>query len=215
MKKQKKTLEENKKNNKQEKDKNNKKEKEKDKQENEDKKSKNNKQENEDKKSKNEVFLIYDKFNYLEAKELCKSYSGRLANESDLIKAYKNGANWCLWGWIDGEKIAYPVQEKFWSDIEQTHKGYCGPTAGINKIENIDPFKRFSVTCYGIKPKKTENDNDLIEDINEINKIDPLVQAIQTCKKDKQIEEQKKWLEKQKKSVSLLSFNKMKWSFLE
>ncbi len=166
-------------------------------------------------KDKKEVFLIYNKYSYLEAKELCKSYSGRLATEKDLIKAFKNGANWCSWGWLDGEMIGYPVQEKYWSDIEKTHKGFCGPTAGINKIRNVDPFKRFSVTCYGIKPKRTENDKDLAEDLNEMSVVDPIAKAIQKCKKEKQLEEQKKWVEKQKKSVSILSFNKKKWSFLE
>ncbi len=173
------------------------------------------KEKEEAKKSKKEVFLIYNKYSYLEAKEICKNYSGRLATEKDLNKAFKNGANWCTWGWIEGESIAYPVQEVYWSKIEKTHKGFCGPTAGINKINNVDPFKRFSVTCYGIKPKKTENDKDLSEEVNEMTKVDPLVEEIKKCKKEKQLEEQKKWIEKQKKDISILSFNKEKWSFLE
>ena len=181
----------------------------------EEKSKENDKEKKEVKKGTKEVFLIYNKYSYLEAKEICKSYSGRLATEKDLIKAFKNGANWCSWGWLDGEMIGYPVQEKYWSDIEKTHKGFCGPTAGINKISNVDPFKRFSVTCYGIKPKKTENDKDLAEELNEMSVVDPLAQAIQKCKKEKQVEEQKKWVEKQKKNVSILSFNKKKWSFLE
>lgn len=166
-------------------------------------------------KEKKEVFLIYNKYSFLEAKEICKSYSGRLATEKDLIKAFKNGANWCSWGWLDGEMIGYPVQEEYWTRIEKTHKGFCGPTAGINKIANVDPFKRFSVTCYGIKPKKTKHDKELSEELNEMTAVDPLAQAIQNCKKEKQIEEQKKWVENQKKNVSILSFNKSKWSLLQ
>lgn len=166
-------------------------------------------------KSKKEVFLIYDKFNYLEAKEICKNYSGRLATENDLLKAFKNGANWCSWGWLEGEKIAYPVQEKFWTKTEKVHKGFCGPTAGINKIENVDPFKRFGINCYGIKPRRTLKDKKIEKELNEMDKVEPLSKLIRECKKEKQIEKQKKWIQDKKKKVKILSFNDIKWSFLQ
>ncbi len=182
------------------------------KKESQDKKEKADEEEEKDK----EVFLIYNKYNYLEAKEICKLYSGRLATEKDLNRAFKKGANWCTWGWIDGEAVAYPVQEKYWTDVEKIHRGFCGPTAGINKIKDVDPFKRFGVTCYGIKPKRTNNDKDMKSiELNEMNKMDSLSKAIMECKKEKQIEEQKKWIEKQMKLVSILSFNDSKWSILE
>jgi hypothetical protein len=161
-------------------------------------------------KSNKEVFLIYNTFNYLEAKDICKMYKGRLATKADLEEAHKNGANWCTWGWLEGEKIAYPVQEKYWMDIEKTHKGSCGPTAGINIIDNIDPFKKYGVTCYGVKPPKSKNDTIKDKEKEE----DSVNEQISKCKKAKTEKKQKEWLEKQKNTIKILNFNINKWSEL-
>jgi hypothetical protein len=164
------------------------------------------------KKSDKEVFLIYNKVNYLQAKELCKLYSGRLATKEDLEEAFKDGANWCTWGWLDGEKIGYPVQEKFWTFIETKHKGHCGPTAGINIIDNIDPLKVYSVTCYGKKPIKSKNDTDLELVLNEVTVEDSLQAEIEKCKKSKREAQQKKWIDEEKKNIRILTFNESQWS---
>jgi hypothetical protein len=177
------------------------------------KENKDNKENKKDKKkSEKEVFLIYNKVNYLQAKELCKIYSGRLATKEDLEDAFKDGANWCTWGWLDGEKIGYPVQEKFWTFIEKRHKGHCGPTAGINIIDNIDPLKVYSVTCYGKKPKKSKNDIDLELVLNEVNVDDSLQAEIDKCKKAKEEAQQKKWIDEEKKNIRIVNFNESKWS---
>lgn len=173
------------------------------------------KEEKKDKKKKTkEVFLIYNKVNYLQAKELCKLYKGRLATKEDLEEAFEDGANWCTWGWLDGEKIGYPVQEKFWTFIEKKHKGHCGPTAGLNIIENIDPVKLYSVTCYGIKPPKSKNDTDLELVLNEVNADDSLQSEIEKCKKSKREAEQKKWIDEEKKKIRIVTFNDSKWSVM-
>jgi hypothetical protein len=164
---------------------------------------------------KKEVFLIYNKLNYLEAKEVCKLYSGRLATESDLDTAFQNGANWCNWGWIEGQKIAYPVQEKYWEDIEKVHKGHCGPTAGINKISNIDPLKKYSVNCYGIKPRKNKLAIDLDSNLPVKSKGDSLEEKIKKCKMSKKEKEAKKRAKELKKKVRIVNFNKYKWSLVE
>jgi hypothetical protein len=161
------------------------------------------------KKGKKEVFLIYNKFNYIEAQEACKKYSGRLATEEELQDAYEDGANWCVWGWLDDQMIGHPVTEKFWSETEKVHKGFCGPKAGVNKLYNIDPMKRFSVNCYGIKPKKTRKDKAL----DNMNKIDHVSKAIKECKLAKQMDvERHKSFTEQMKNLRLVSFNEQKWS---
>jgi hypothetical protein len=164
---------------------------------------------------KKEVFLIYNKYTYAEAKEICKLYNGRLATEADLDNAFKNGANWCNWGWLEGKIIAYPVQEKYWEDIEKVHKGHCGPTAGINKISNIDPNKKYSVNCYGIKPRKSKRDLSLDEDLLKPSKSDKLADKIKQCKISKKEKEEKKWASEQKKGVRIVNFNKYKWSIAQ
>jgi hypothetical protein len=165
--------------------------------------------------NKEEVFLIYNKLNYSDARDICKSYGGRLATESDLETAFKNGANWCNWGWIEGQKIAYPVQEKYWEDIEKTHKGHCGPTAGINKIGNIDTLKKYSVTCYGIKPSKNKLAMDLDSSLPKSSKDDSLEEKIKKCKMSKKKDEDKKKVEELKKKVRIVNFNKQKWSLVQ
>lgn len=161
---------------------------------------------------KKEVFLIYNKYNYEDAKEICKIYSGRLATEEDLDKAFKNGANWCNWGWLDNKKIAYPVQEKYWEQVEKVHKGHCGPTAGINKLSNIDPSKKYSVNCYGIKPRKSKKDLLIDTDLLKSKKKDKLDDRIKQCKLVKKEKAAKKWANEQKKDVRIVSFNNYKWS---
>jgi hypothetical protein len=161
---------------------------------------------------KKEVFLIYNKYTYDEAKEICKLYKGRLATEADLEKAFKSGANWCNWGWLEGKRIAYPVQEKYWEQVEKVHKGHCGPTAGINKISNINPTKKYSVNCYGIKPRKSKKDLSLDKDLLKPNNKSNLDDRIKQCKLDKKDRETKKWASDQKKDVRIVNFNKSKWS---
>jgi hypothetical protein len=163
---------------------------------------------------KKEVFLIYNKYTYNEAKEICKLYSGRLATESDMEKAFQNGANWCNWGWLEGKRIAYPVQEKYWEQVEKVHKGHCGPTAGINKLGNIEPSKKYSVNCYGIKPRKSKKDLLLDEDLLKSTKKNKLEDRIKQCKLDKREKESKKWASEQKKGVRIVGFNKYKWSIV-
>lgn len=159
-----------------------------------------------------EVFYIYSKFNYLEAQEICKSYNGSLATLKQLEEAYSNGANWCNWGWLSDEIIGYPVQVKYWSDMEGRHKGHCGPTAGINKLSNIDPLQRYGVNCYGIKPKKTKKDKELDTVIGDDSE-ESLNSQIQKCKASKQKAKKQKWLTKQKKDIRILDFNDSKWSY--
>ena len=164
---------------------------------------------------KKEVFLIYNKLSYSDAKDICKSYSGRLATESDLEKAFKNGANWCNWGWIEGQKIAYPVQEKYWEHIEKVHKGHCGPTAGINKIGNINPLKKYSVNFYGIKPSKNKLALDLDSNLPKVSKDDSLEEKIKKCKMSKKEKEEKERKKELKKKVRIVNFNKYKWSVVK
>lgn len=161
---------------------------------------------------KKEVFLIYNKFNYLEAKEICKLYDGRLATEQDLDDAFGHGANWCTWGWLDGEMIGYPVQQKFWSTIEKKHKGYCGPTAGINKIKNIDPLKQYGITCYGIKPPKSDRDKELEMVLDEMTEENSLQSEIEKCKQSKRDADKKKWIESQQKNIRIVEFNQTQWA---
>ena len=98
-----------------------------------------------------EVFHISDQiYTYEEAKCKCSTYNGRLATEKEIVDAYNKGANWCSYGWTDGVKAFYPVQEEFY-DINVINNQYCG-TPGINGGSFNENLK-FGINCYGIKPK--------------------------------------------------------------
>ena len=98
-----------------------------------------------------EVFHISDQiYTYEEAKCKCASYNGRLATENEIVNAYNKGANWCTYGWTEGVKAFYPVQEEFY-DINIMNFQSCG-TPGING-GSFSPDLKFGINCYGIKPK--------------------------------------------------------------
>ena len=59
-----------------------------------------------------EVFHIGNQnYSYKQAKCKCESYNSKLATKNQLIKAYNKGANWCTYGWTDGQHAYYPVQK--------------------------------------------------------------------------------------------------------
>jgi len=166
---------------------------------------------------KEEVFLIYNKYNYQEASNVCKVlFNGRLATKRDLDDALKKGANWCSWGWLEGQAVGYPVQKDYWVKTDAVNKGFCGPTAGLNIIESMDPLKKFYVTCYGIKPNQGEKDKVVHAKMEKVkhrgwslsSSSSSLQQDIAQCKQAKAM----KWAEKQKKKVRILHFNPTTWS---
>ena len=60
-----------------------------------------------------EVFHIYNNTHtYPMAKEKCKMYGGRLATESEVRRAYQDGANWCNYGWSHGQKYYFLHKNK-------------------------------------------------------------------------------------------------------
>ena len=163
-------------------------------------------------KNPKEVYYINSKFNYLEAQEICKSYNGTLATLKQLEDAHTNGANWCKWGWLSNETIGYPVQEKYWMDMEKHHKGHCGPTAGINKLYNVDPLQKYGVNCYGIKPKKTKKDTKLTDSVNDTKSLDLQIKQCKAIKATKQKVNKQKWIKKKKRDIRILGFNETTWS---
>jgi len=106
-----------------------------------------------DKKHKKEVYHIGDQlYTYKQAQCKCKSYGGKLATKNEVIHAYNKGANWCSYGWSEGQSAYYPTQKCEWNKLQKTkNKEKCG-NPGVNGgrfPENI----RFGVNCYGYKPE--------------------------------------------------------------
>ena len=59
-----------------------------------------------------EVFNISNnKYTYEDAQAICKSYDASLATYDQIERAYNNGAEWCNYGWSDGQMILFPTQK--------------------------------------------------------------------------------------------------------
>jgi hypothetical protein len=114
---------------------------------------------------KKEVFTIAEnRYTYSDAQPLCKSMGAELATYDQVKDAWKNGADWCNYGWVKGQRAVYPTQQETWDKIQsgpEDSRGSCG-TVGINGGYFDNPELRFGVTCYGEKPSKTEHDEQVI-----------------------------------------------------
>jgi len=106
---------------------------------------------------KQQVFHISDnKYNYEDSKAICKAYGGRLANYKELNDSYNEGADWCGFGWSEGQMALYPTQTEKWNTLQgiKGHEHDCG-RPGINGGYIDNPNVRFGVNCYGYKPSIT------------------------------------------------------------
>lgn len=101
----------------------------------------------------NEVFHVTDnKYTFDDAKAICKAYGGRLATIKEMQKAYRKGANWCSYGWSDGQMALYPTQYERWEELQKIkgHEHDCG-RPGLNGGYIANPNVRFGANCYGKK----------------------------------------------------------------
>ena len=113
---------------------------------------------------KKETYYIDGRYTYNEAKNVCKSINQRIATLKELYESYNLGANWCKYGWLQSQIVAYPNQ------VKTTHCGKSGVNGNYQENEN----KNYGVVCIGIKPKVTmpkEEENYKIEEI--FDKISP------------------------------------------
>ena len=102
-----------------------------------------------------EVFhLPQNIYKYKDAKAVCKAYDSELADIKDIEKAYKNGAEWCSYGWSKNDMALFPTQYKTWEKLQKNskYKNICG-RPGINggHVKNKDI--KLGVNCYGYKPE--------------------------------------------------------------
>jgi hypothetical protein len=109
---------------------------------------------------KKEVFHVSNnKYNYEDAKAICSAYDGRLATYNELNDAYNNGADWCGYGWSEGQMALFPTQEEKWNKLQKIegHEHDCG-RPGINGGFIDNPKVQFGINCFGNKPDITAED---------------------------------------------------------
>ena len=114
---------------------------------------------------KKEVFNIPGNYyDYTNAKALCQAYGANLATYQQVEDSYRNGGEWCNYGWSDGQMALFPTQQKTFDNLQKIkgHENDCG-RPGVNGGYMINPKLRFGVNCYGNKPKITDEEEELMK----------------------------------------------------
>jgi hypothetical protein len=118
-------------------------------------------------KFKKQVFNIPGNYyNYEDANALCQAYGSKLATYEQIENAYKNGGEWCNYGWSEGQMALFPTQQQTFNNLQKIkgHEHDCG-RPGINGGYIANPKIKFGVNCYGNKPKITQEEQELMNKI--------------------------------------------------
>ncbi len=100
-----------------------------------------------------QVFHISNQnYTYDEARCKCGSYDAKLATYPQIVEAYNKGAEWCSYGWSEGQTAYYPTQKCNWEKKSKKEQEACGKP-GINGGFFSDKKLRFGVNCFGKKPE--------------------------------------------------------------
>jgi hypothetical protein len=100
-----------------------------------------------------QVFHISNQnYTYDEASCKCGSYDAKLATYPQIVEAYNKGADWCSYGWSQGQTAYYPTQKCNWEKKSKKEREECG-NPGINGGFFSDKKLRFGVNCFGKKPE--------------------------------------------------------------
>jgi len=157
-------------------------------------------------KLKKEVYNIpSNNYTYDDAKVICKAYGAKLASYDDIEKAYSKGAEWCNYGWSDGQMALFPTQKKTWDKLQtiEGHENDCG-RPGVNGGRIDNPQARFGVNCYGFKPIITSAEQDIM-------KSSPIYPV---SMRDKELQDKLDYWKKRIPEILLSPFNKNSWSIL-
>jgi len=100
---------------------------------------------------------------YSDAKALCSAYGARLATYKEVEDSYKDGGEWCNYGWSDGQMALFPTQQKTYNELQKKegHENDCG-RPGINGGYIANPLVKFGINCYGYKPRMTSTEEELM-----------------------------------------------------
>ena len=105
-----------------------------------------------------QVFHVPGQYNYTDAKALCRAYGGSLANIDQMNEAFKNGAEWCDYGWSEDQMALFPTQKETWQKFNESefNKQDCG-RPGINGGYTMDLNHLLGANCFGPKPKQKDD----------------------------------------------------------
>ena len=151
-----------------------------------------------------EVFHIPENtYTYKDAKAVCKAFDAELADYNQVEKAYRQGGEWCSYGWSKDQLALFPTQSSTFKKLQDTPglKHSCG-RPGVNGGFIANPNVRFGVNCYGYKPVKTN------EETTRMNLTGPIPTTRRQQEMDKRVSEFRKSLS----DIMLSPFNYMQWN---
>ena len=155
----------------------------------------------------NEVFNISNNvYTYDEAKAVCSIYGAELANYDQIEQSYSNGAEWCNYGWSEGQMAFFPTQKSTWTELQKNPKAKnnCG-RPGINGGYMGNPNLKFGVNCFGKKPSPSDDDVRRLQSKK--------YQLYPETKHDKEMKEKmEKWKKNADKMLQINSYNRSMWS---
>jgi hypothetical protein len=152
-----------------------------------------------------EVFTVSkNDYTYYDAAPLCKALGAQLASFDQVKDAWREGADWCNYGWVKGQMAVYPTQKGTYEELQMgpdDQKGACGKV-GLNGGYFDNPELKFGVTCVGKRPSQSQHDVNAITS----GSTRPLTAS--------GIEFEKKVLrfKDESDSLGILPFNKQRWS---
>lgn len=157
-----------------------------------------------------EVFNIAgNNFTYEDAQTICSAYDAKIATYDQIEEAYNQGAEWCNYGWSEGQMAFFPTQKDTWNKLQKhpSTANNCG-RPGVNGGYMANPKLRFGVNCFGKKPAMKESDSTTMKSYQEtVNKQVPL-----TPEEAKMNEKMNYWKENASKLLNINGFNQNKWS---
>jgi len=111
-----------------------------------------------------EVFNVNNNiYTYEDSPAVCKAYNARLATPEEVHKAFTNGADWCNYGWTQGQVALFPTQKATFDRMHtiEGHEHDCG-VVGVNGGYFQNPDLQFGVNCYGKKPEPSMQEKEMI-----------------------------------------------------
>lgn len=153
-----------------------------------------------------QVFHVPDnKYTYEEARALCEAYGGTLATYEQIEDAYNKGAEWCGYGWSEGQMALFPTQKETFDKLQtiKGHKHDCG-RPGINGGYIANPNVRFGVNCYGYKPFITPTEEQIMAE----------ARAYPITKRDIRHEKKVNKFRNKLERINIAPFNKNAWSMV-
>ena len=117
----------------------------------------------------------------------------------EVEESYKKGGEWCSYGWSEGQMALFPTQKDTWNNLQskEGHENDCG-RPGINGGFIDNPAVRFGANCYGVKPRMTETEKELMEE--------------EQNREEKIIDERADFYKDKLSNVLVSPFNSDKWN---